>query len=539
KYCNGVSLTSIFYVLVASREKIPAVALDAIASTCHPVFRTRRCVCKCSLYPTATPTHFDSFLSAADAKGSSNNSANCCMIYVDEHGRVYQNWRSFLLDNQLPAGIMVTPRNGIYQLDEHGTVLLESHATPAAAVKHRVLGTLDDTATVTGLVAACVPLVGLAVGVAAPVLLVSGAMGLVSAGYKTTRSGALLLDRRRHEQSLSVRDRTARSHWIGVIAGTVGLAAAGATSTMTASSTAGRKVSAFDQLIVNSMNISTIMLSGTGLLNGVMDLFLKYQDGADISTMDVLQLSASLFIFTHSIYNFRLASSIINKTADSRVHSYREALSQSQQRIFDKLVRETTRINGDRPTQMDIIRIADEMHAHHNVSLSNTVELLYDIQNNNRNHKNTWNWAEGVSALSFSTLLINGHPWPLGKMVDSVFEHIANVEGFEQTLRELAAELPERKMGFVLHLLGVFMDFMWQALNRLLGFAITSESVLGRIGYTISNKYRQVTVQYIQDCATEILQDVKEYYISQDPNQFPAALAKCKVCEGYFSSCEL
>lgn len=238
------------------------------------------------------------YLSAADNDGSSNNSSDCCMIYVDEHGRVYQNWSSFLSENVLPEGIMVTPCKGNYQLDSNGRVLLESCVTPAGSTNRKVLGVLDTTTAVAGLTAASVPLIGLVCAVAAPVMLVAGGVGLAAAGYTTARSGAQLVDRSMHEQCINVTDRQARNHWISGIAGLVGLGAAGATSAMTAATSAGREVGAVSTLIddptlyphislslspdhkqitqitVNGMNISSILVSGTGLANGALDLFL-------------------------------------------------------------------------------------------------------------------------------------------------------------------------------------------------------------------------------------------------------------------------
>lgn len=57
-------------------------------------------------------------------------------------------------------------------------------------------------------------------------------------------------------------------------------------------------------------------------------------DGDDISAMDALQLSASLVLFTHSVYNFKLASTIINETTNNRIATYRETLSNRQRYIY-------------------------------------------------------------------------------------------------------------------------------------------------------------------------------------------------------------
>lgn len=58
--------------------------------------------------------------------------------------------------------------------------------------------------------------------------------------------------------------------------------------------------------------------------------FQKYTDGEKITSLDVLQLSASLVLFTHSVYNFQLASNIANNARIESIRSYRETLSNRQ-----------------------------------------------------------------------------------------------------------------------------------------------------------------------------------------------------------------
>lgn len=36
------------------------------------------------------------------------------MIFVDEYGRVYQNWEEFKTNNEYPTGYIVAPTNGVY-----------------------------------------------------------------------------------------------------------------------------------------------------------------------------------------------------------------------------------------------------------------------------------------------------------------------------------------------------------------------------------------------------------------------------------------
>ncbi|XP_039487580.1 uncharacterized protein LOC120449263 [Drosophila santomea] len=341
KYTNRQSLTAIIYVIVVTDETDVNRAEDCRAFSVHPVFRARRCV--------------------TDSSGTSSDSSNCCNLFIDEVGRVYQNWEQYVQTNELPAGVMVAPERGIYRL-VRDQVRLDKYQTPAGTTNRRVLGYLDTGSAVGGFFAACVPIAALlTLPVSGPVMAVAGAVGLASAGYATTRSASRLVDRSQHEQSINVTDREARGHWLGVTAGAVGLGAAGATTALTTATNAGREVGAITQLTVNGMNISSIVVSGTGVANGVLDLILKAKDGDDITGMDVLQLSASLVLLTHSVYNFKLASTIISETSNANIADYRRNLSNRQRRSFDKASKETVRLKGNSVGKLDIIRNVNEM----------------------------------------------------------------------------------------------------------------------------------------------------------------------------------
>ncbi|XP_032574946.1 uncharacterized protein LOC6611134 isoform X1 [Drosophila sechellia] len=341
KYTNRQSLTAIIYVMVVTNETDVNRAEDCRVFSVHPVFRARRCI--------------------TGSSGTSSDSSNCCNLFIDELGRVYQNWEMYVTTNELPAGVMVAPERGIYRL-VRDQVRLDKYTTPAGTTNRKVLGYLDTGSAIGGFFAACVPIAALlTLPVSAPLMGAAGVVGLASAGYAATRSGNKLVDRSQHEQSINVTDRDARGHWLGVAGGTVGLAAAGATTVLTTATNAGREVGAITQLTVNSMNISSIVVSGTGVANGVLDLILKANDGDEISGMDVLQLSASLVLLTHSVYNFKLASTIINETSNANIADYRRNLSNRQRRTFDKAAKETVRMKGSTRGKLDIIRNVNEI----------------------------------------------------------------------------------------------------------------------------------------------------------------------------------
>ncbi|XP_052845412.1 uncharacterized protein LOC128258066 [Drosophila gunungcola] len=509
KYTNRQSLTAIIYVMVVTDEQDVNRAEDSRTFSCHPVFRARRCV-----------------------SGRSNDSSDCCNLFVDETGRVYQNWEQYVATNELPAGVMVAPEKGIYRLvNDH--VCLDKYVTPAGSTEKKVLRYLDTGSVVGSLAAASVPLAALlTLPVSVPVMAAAGVVGLASAGYATARSSIRLVDRSQHEQSINVTDRVARGHWLGVIAGAVGLGAAGATTALTAATNAGREVGAITQLTVNGMNISSIVVSGTGVANGVLDLILKVQDGDDITGMDVLQLSASLVLFTHSVYNFKLASTIINESPHRNVAGYRNTLSSRMRRTFDKISKETFRLLGNSQGKMDIIRSANEMPSQFNDQESDA-HLLIGPSSQPRQEPSTY--AAGVYCLQLSSVVIRGVTVVLRQYGTALFEHVVNAESFANHITKMAANLEPDVFDFIMNLTRTFMDTMLDELTSVLKFFIPTESVLSSILLQVWKNYRHLPCKLVEEHTGAILAAVRRYFLSLNPNSYTDVIQKCPTCVGTFS----
>ncbi|KAL9873144.1 uncharacterized protein ACN2A1_014285 [Glossina fuscipes fuscipes] len=325
KYHYGSLFASILYVAVTN-DKEPEKATEF---SIHPVFRIRKCV----------------------AEG---DSTGCCMIYVDEIGRVYQNWASYINENVLPPGIMVAPNRGVYNF-ENDEVILTSYTTPNGRPEAKSLRKTQNRLSAVGFGAACVPLAAAVFPIAAPVVALSTVVGLVTGTMSAVFSAKNLIDRNDHQQSIDITDRDARGSWLGVASGVVGPTSLGATKYMTRMATAGKATNGME-FFVNSMNVTSIVLSGSGLGVGILDLILKSDDGDDISTLDVVQLAGSLVLFTHSVYNFQMASSIVDNARNSHIKTYSDALSNRQRKMFNKLSKETARIRGSTEGKIDIIR---------------------------------------------------------------------------------------------------------------------------------------------------------------------------------------
>lgn len=158
------------------------------------------------------------------------NSENPCRIIIDDSGRVYKTWRSYLTENKLHKCEMILPLNGRYQANENGQVKLERHLSPACGLDVKILQGIDIASTAVGLasggvfIAAAIP----AIAVAPIALTIAGATGIGVGLYSIGRSIYTLYDRGSHEETLSFGNSDARGAYLNIVAGSLGFVGAGA-----------------------------------------------------------------------------------------------------------------------------------------------------------------------------------------------------------------------------------------------------------------------------------------------------------------------
>lgn len=286
----------------------------------------------------------------------------CCMIFIDESGRVYRNWEHFMAENTYEPSIIVAPAKGIFNTDAEGKVCLEFFTAPSSSVGAKILSITDKTATVTGLGAsacfiggmltvALLPIAAPAIGIA---MAGAGLVGAASAGYSMVRSTQKMKDLSEHEKSLNIKDAEARGHWLGLIGGLTGFVSGVASHGIDIIARSGTHVPAFFRGSIDAINAASIAVNGVGVIDGFSTVFLKWNE-EKISTLEIMQLSASLFMFTHSIYNFETANSIITKTHhDITVNEFRDKLSQNQRQHYHKMASESLKVHGK--GHKDVIR---------------------------------------------------------------------------------------------------------------------------------------------------------------------------------------
>lgn len=197
------------------------------------------------------------------------------------------------------------------------------------------------------------------------VILAAAVIGVVSAIYSVIRSSLQIRDLSKHGKSISLLNPEARGCWLGIAGGVTGIVAGAATRGVTQLAAQGHKVSQLVRLSVNAFNTACITVTGLGLVNGFAGIILKFND-EKISSLEILQLSASLFLFTHSLYNFQTASTLIKQKQDMTINEFRQKLSKAQRRQFDKMSQQTVKLRGSEG-RSDVIRTLKAIPDKHNV----------------------------------------------------------------------------------------------------------------------------------------------------------------------------
>jgi hypothetical protein len=318
------------------------------------------------------------------------NSTNPCRVIIDNVGRVYQTWNDFLDENKLPECEMIFPKNGRYQADANGNVILDKQLSPACNVSASILLAADVATTVGGLAAggiffaaAFIPTVA-----AVPFLLpAAGVTGLVTGAYALGRSGYNLYDKYKHGENLSFWESSeARAAYINIVAGSLGFVGAGANVMMSNLISQGFNVGNGARAAMNTVNVINLGASGVGLANSSYDVFKQWWDDNETpSPLTIIQLSASVLFFGQAVYNFRTANMVVEETQARELRDYNDSLRSNRHRkTFSKLIKETIRQNDGNVQRGQ----ADVISTIKNIQNKDEVFATLTRANKDMNHNN-------------------------------------------------------------------------------------------------------------------------------------------------------
>lgn len=330
-----------FYQMEPSDYWVDLHQRNDIDIWCTAVFRVRKCI------PTTV-------------------GAKSCKVYIDENGRVYQDWNSYLTNNTLPKCVIVAPENGEYngvivEGEQMFAVRLTVAPSPTLGLKARVLSSVDTASTVASLGA--IGVIGVAAFTpVAPVVLAGAAVATVATGvYGLVRSSLHLRDRSAHEQTISPTDADARGSWLNIAASSVGLAAGAASTLLSRSAAAGTNMTQAGRALAVSVEVlrhANIVTGGAGVVNSLVHIILKYKKhGEQPTKLELFQFTAATLFFCNAVMSNRTAQNIVEDAQAKTINEYRSTLRSNRHRkIFDKLSAESRRVQGVIQGNTEVIR---------------------------------------------------------------------------------------------------------------------------------------------------------------------------------------
>ncbi|WP_416397503.1 DUF4781 domain-containing protein [Allohahella sp. A8] len=151
--------------------------------------------------------------------------------FVDNQGRVYDNFENWRKDNKLPPGKMTFPADGGM---DNGQFKLVTENTPGVSDTFwEHAGDVARGAALVGGVVATGVILASSAGMATPFVSAAWGVALSSAAFQGGEQIATLVDRSEHGQTLSLSDPDARAAWLDLAASGLTLGGAGAIRTAT------------------------------------------------------------------------------------------------------------------------------------------------------------------------------------------------------------------------------------------------------------------------------------------------------------------
>ena len=136
--------------------------------------------------------------------------------------------------------------------------------------------------------------------------------------YAAGRSIQTLVDRDQHQQSIGLDSAESRNCWLGIAGGVMGfasvrnMAVAARTAQAAARTTrAAATMPLAGQMAMKSVAVSSCVLSGLAVSNGLANIIDKAQNEKEITALDVFQFTSAVLFFTNSVISTRQAMSLI------------------------------------------------------------------------------------------------------------------------------------------------------------------------------------------------------------------------------------
>ncbi|GMS89778.1 hypothetical protein PENTCL1PPCAC_11953, partial [Pristionchus entomophagus] len=266
--------------------------------------------------------------------------------YIDTFKRVYTSWQHWQTHNKFPMMKYCYPTPGLYSCSEakveykdDESVCLTFDSSPSCNLPSRIASMLDVTSLITSVGSSGILIAGMFTPLA-PALLVGGGMvGLGGAVWGTTRSMQRMVDKGQHGESWT--DLESMTSWLAIALMPLSVATSAINASIANGARAsGRIFSTTVRSAATILNCTTLGLQSGMLVLGLANLVQKAKN-KQLSSLDVLQFSMTVFFFTNTVMQPKTASGIIAKAQSEHIQQYRESMTDETARsTFDRFLKQ-------------------------------------------------------------------------------------------------------------------------------------------------------------------------------------------------------
>ena len=135
---------------------------------------------------------------------------------------------------------------------------------------------------------------------------------------------------------------------------------------------------------------------------------------------------------------------------------------------------------------------------------------------------------------NLAIMLPNGVLVMLEKFGIQFMEKIVDGQNFQDVILSMADNLCPDTFKFLIKLAQQFIENLLMDIQQKIGLFIPTESVLYRMLKQVLDNYTDLSYEHIVKKRLEILQGIKNYYLSLNPKNPTNMLQACPVCQGRF-----
>ncbi len=168
-----------------------------------------------------------------------------------------------------------------------------------------------------------------------------------------------LVDKGTHGQSLV--DLESLTIWLGIVATPLNLGSAKVASTLARGAQQGRIFSDSMRMFATILKVSTISVDGTMLVFGLVNLIQKGEN-KQLTPLDVVQFSMSVFFFSHTLVQPKTANQIIKKAQEMHFKSMAQQMTDADTKQTFANFLEKNNVDGSIKDRSKIVRSLNRMN---------------------------------------------------------------------------------------------------------------------------------------------------------------------------------